>query len=87
MVQKFPNVFPKELQGLAPERKIEFSIELALNITLISKTPYRVALVELQELKSSSMNYLRIGSLDQVTFLRELPFNSLKRKNVYKNVH
>ena len=36
MVQEFLDVFPKELSGLAPNREVEFTIELALGITPIS---------------------------------------------------
>lgn len=51
MVYKFFNVFPNNLLGLALEREVEFSIKLALGTTLISKAPYRMALVEQKELK------------------------------------
>lgn len=48
IVQGFLNVFPKKFLGLALERDIlEFSIKLVLSITSISKTPYKMALVEL----------------------------------------
>lgn len=47
MVQEFLDIFPKNLLGLASEREVTFNIELALETTLISKTPYRIASVAL----------------------------------------
>lgn len=41
VVQKFQNSFLNSLPGLAPKKEIEFNIELALDIALISKAPYR----------------------------------------------
>jgi hypothetical protein len=51
MVNEFPNVFPKELPGMPPDRDIEFVIELKLSTTPIYKTPYRMTTLELAELK------------------------------------
>ena len=36
MVCEFPNVFPKDLPGLPPDRNVEFSIELEPGTTPIS---------------------------------------------------
>jgi hypothetical protein len=51
VVKEFPNVFLEDLPGLAPDQEIEFSIDLLLGTTPISKAPYRMATVELEELK------------------------------------
>ncbi|XP_042964590.1 uncharacterized protein LOC122298801 [Carya illinoinensis] len=51
VVKDFPDVFPDELPGLPPDREIEFSIDLIPGMAPISKTPYRMAPVELEELK------------------------------------
>ena len=50
-VSDFPNVFPEELPGLPPQREIEFSIDVVLGATPTSITPYRMAPLELKELK------------------------------------
>ena len=50
-VSDFPDVFPKELPGLPPQREIEFAINVVLGATLASITPYRMAPLELKELK------------------------------------
>ncbi|KAI5352716.1 hypothetical protein L3X38_005608 [Prunus dulcis] len=51
VVQEFTDVFPKDLPGLPPHRKIEFTIELVPGTNPISQAPYRMALAELKKLK------------------------------------
>ena len=43
IVREFPNVFPKELPGIPPEREVGLSIEIIPGTTPISKEPYRMA--------------------------------------------
>ena len=50
-VSYFPNVFPEDLSGLPPQREIEFAIDVVLGATPASITLYRMAPVELKELK------------------------------------
>ncbi|WVZ97301.1 hypothetical protein U9M48_042849 [Paspalum notatum var. saurae] len=47
----YPDVFPKELPGLPPDRDVEFSIELVPGTAPVSRRPYRMAPDELKELK------------------------------------
>nr|GEW04883.1 ribonuclease H-like domain, reverse transcriptase, RNA-dependent DNA polymerase [Tanacetum cinerariifolium] len=54
VVREFADVFPDELLGLSPAREIEFGIELIPGAEPISKAPYRMAPVELKELKEQS---------------------------------
>ena len=51
VVNEFPEVFPKEMIGLPPDREVEFSIDLAPETEPISKAPYRMSPSELVELK------------------------------------
>ena len=51
VVNEFIDVFPDELPGLPPERVVDFAIDLQPGTTPISRAPYRMAPVELQELK------------------------------------
>ena len=51
VVSEFPDVFPEELPGMPPERKVEFTIELIPGTTPISKRAYRVSGPELVKLK------------------------------------
>ena len=51
VVKKYPDVFSEELQGLPPDREIEFFIDLLPGSGPISKAPYRKNPVEMKELK------------------------------------
>ena len=51
VVRDFPNVFPEDLPGMPIDREIEFSIDLLLGTSPISKAPYQMAPTELKELK------------------------------------
>jgi hypothetical protein len=46
-VSEFPDVFPKDLPGMSPERKVEFAIELLPRTAPISKRAYRVSVTPL----------------------------------------
>ncbi|RVW46074.1 Transposon Ty3-G Gag-Pol polyprotein [Vitis vinifera] len=51
IVREYPDVFPEDLPGLPPEREVEFTIDLVPGTGPMSKAPYRMAPVELKELK------------------------------------
>jgi hypothetical protein len=51
VVRDFPDVFPEELPGMPPDRKVEFVIDLLPGTAPISKRPYRMSVEELKELK------------------------------------
>jgi len=61
IVREFPDVFPEDLSGLPPDREIEFSIDLLPGSSPISKAPYRMAPVELRELKAQLQELLDKG--------------------------
>ncbi|GJS81545.1 zinc finger, CCHC-type, retrotransposon gag domain protein [Tanacetum coccineum] len=61
VVCKFADVFPDELPGLPPAREIEFGIELIPGAEPILKVPYRMAPVELKELKEQLQEMLENG--------------------------
>ncbi|GKD10180.1 putative reverse transcriptase domain-containing protein [Tanacetum coccineum] len=50
IVRDFPKVFPEDLSGLPPQRKVEFRIDLVPKATPIAKSPYQLAPSEMQEL-------------------------------------
>lgn len=56
-VCKFPDIFPKGLPGVPLELQVEFRIDLIPRATPVAKSPYRLALAEMQEL-SSQLNEL-----------------------------
>ena len=53
VVREFLDVFPEELPGLPPHREVDFEIETIPGAAPISIAPYRMAPMELKELKSS----------------------------------
>ena len=55
----YPNIFPKEFPGLPPEREIE--IDVVQGATPASITPYRMASLELKELKFQLQELLEKG--------------------------
>ncbi|XP_077232065.1 uncharacterized protein LOC143866018 [Tasmannia lanceolata] len=58
IVQKYVDVFPDDLPGAPPNRELEFSIELVPGANPISKRPYRMAPIELEELKKQLQELL-----------------------------
>jgi hypothetical protein len=61
VVSEFPDVFPEELPGMPPKRKVEFAIELIPGTAPISKRAYRVFGPELVELKKQIDELLEKG--------------------------
>ena len=61
IVRDYPDVFLEDLPGLPPKREVEFTIDLALRTTLISKAPYRMAPLDLKELKIQLQELLDMG--------------------------
>ncbi|XP_042448839.1 uncharacterized protein LOC122033740 [Zingiber officinale] len=61
IVREFLDVFPDELPGLPPKRQVEFTIELVPETAPVSKTPYRMAPKELEELKVQLQKLLDRG--------------------------
>ena len=61
VVHDFPDVFPEDLDGLPPQREVEFSIDLLPSTQPIAKAPYRMAPSELQELNEQLHDLLAKG--------------------------
>jgi len=64
VVCDFPDVFPEELSGLPFQWDIDFEIELIPGAQPISKAPYRIAPIEIKELKT------QLEELQQKGFIR-----------------
>jgi hypothetical protein len=64
VVSEFSDVFPKDLPGMPPERKVEFAIELLPGTAPIFKRAYRVSGPELVELKK------KINELSEKGYIR-----------------
>jgi hypothetical protein len=67
VVNVFPNVFPEELPGMPLDQDIEFVIELKPDTVPIYKTPYRMASLELVELKEHIKELLEKGFIHPST--------------------
>ncbi|GKB22275.1 hypothetical protein Tco_0856198 [Tanacetum coccineum] len=52
IVREFWEVFPEDLSGLPPTRKVEFQINLVPGAAPLARSPYRLAHLEMQELSS-----------------------------------
>ena len=61
IVQEFTDVFPEELPDVLIEREIEFGIEIMPGSQPVSKAPYRMAPIELKELKNQLQELLNKG--------------------------
>nr|GFB48605.1 putative polyprotein [Tanacetum cinerariifolium] len=61
IVSEFPDVFPDELLGIPLVHEVEFNIELIPGAEPISKALYRMAPVELKELKDQLQELLERG--------------------------
>nr|GFD15230.1 putative reverse transcriptase domain, aspartic peptidase domain protein [Tanacetum cinerariifolium] len=58
IVSEFPDVFPDELPGIPPVCEVEFNIKLIPGAEPISKAHYRMAQIELKELKDQLQELL-----------------------------
>ena len=61
VVREFLDVFPEELPGLPSDREIKFGIDLVPGTEPKSITPYRMAPVELKELKIQLQELMHLG--------------------------
>ncbi|KAM0911004.1 hypothetical protein ACQ4PT_013787 [Festuca glaucescens] len=61
VVREYPDVFPKELPGMPPDREVEFLIDLLPGTGPIAKRPYKMDVEELKELKKQLKEQLEKG--------------------------
>ena len=81
VVFEYEDVFLDELQGLPPQRVIDFGIELHLGTSPISMTPHRMEPVELQELRVQLHELLDKGLIRPSTLLWGAPVLFAKKKD------
>ena len=80
VVREFPDVFPDDIVGLPPEREVEFTIDLIPGTEPISIPPYRMAPVELRELKAQLEEFLSKGFIRPSISPRGAPVLFVKKK-------
>ena len=81
IVCEYEDVFSNELLGLPPPRDVDFRIELHPDTLPISMTPYRMAPVELQELKVQIQELLGKGFIRPSTSPWGAPVLFAKKKD------
>ena len=81
VVRDFLDVFPEDLPGLPPDREVEFTIELAPGTAPLSKAPYRMAPVELKELKEQLQDLLDKGFIKPSVLPWGAPVLFVKKKD------
>jgi hypothetical protein len=81
VVTEFPDVFPKELPGMPPDRDIEFVIELKPSTAPIYKTPYRMTTPKLAKLKEHIKELLEKGFIYPSSFLWGAPVIFVLKKD------
>jgi hypothetical protein len=86
IVSEFPDVFPEELPGMPPERKVEFAIELIPCTAPISKRAYRVFGPELVELKKQIDELLEKGYIRPSTSPWAAPVLFVEKKDGTKRM-
>jgi hypothetical protein len=86
VVSEFLDVFPDELPGMPPERKVEFAIELIPGIAPISKRAYRVSRPELMELKKKIDELLEKGYIRLSTSPWAAPLLFVEKKDGTKRM-
>jgi hypothetical protein len=79
-------VFPKELPGMPPERKVEFAIELIPGTAPISKRAYRVSRPKLVELKKQIDELLEKGYIRPSTSPWTAPVLFVEKKDGTKRM-
>ncbi|GKA02768.1 putative reverse transcriptase domain-containing protein [Tanacetum coccineum] len=80
IVSEFQDVFPDELPGIPPIRDVEFNIELIPGAEPISKAPYRMAPIELKELKDQLQELLERGFIRPSEYAMGAPVLFVKKK-------
>jgi hypothetical protein len=86
IVSEFPDVFPEELPGMPPERRVKFAIELIPGTTPISKRAYRVSGPELVELKKQIDELLEKGYIRPSTSPWAAPVLFVEKKDGTKKM-
>nr|GFA74149.1 retrotransposon protein, putative, Ty3-gypsy subclass [Tanacetum cinerariifolium] len=81
IIRDFFNVFPEELPGIPPEREVKFGIEFILGTQPISKASYRMAPIELKELKEQLQELLDLGFIRPSVSSWGAPILFLKNKD------
>ena len=81
VVKEFMDVFPEELPGLPPEREVDLFVEILLGTTPISRAPYKMAPIELKELKIQQRELQDKGFIRPSVSPYDAPIMFVKKKD------
>ena len=81
MVKEYSDIFPEKLDTAPPNREVEFRVELLSGVGPILKSPYRMAPVELQELKLQLQDLLKQRFIRPSTSPWGVPVLFVKKKD------
>ena len=81
VVRDFPDVFPEELPGIPPDRDVEFVIDLVPGTVPIARRPYKMAPLELAELKKQLDEALNKGFIRTSSSPWACPVLFVKKKD------
>lgn len=81
ILREYKDVFPEEVSGLPPRRDIDFSIELTPRAILASRTPYRMRMPELVELKLQLKEMMENGYIRPSVSLWQALILFVKKKD------
>nr|GEU42257.1 putative reverse transcriptase domain-containing protein [Tanacetum cinerariifolium] len=94
IVRKFPKVFPEDLPGIPPAQQVEFQINLEPGAAPVARAPYRLAPLEMKELKDRSFSMcIDYHELNKLTVKNRYPlpriddlFDQLQGSSVYSKI-
>jgi hypothetical protein len=86
IVKEYPDVFPEELQGMPPDRVVEFIIDLLPRTRPIAKRPYKMDIEELKELKKQLKERLDKGFIQQSSSSWGAPVFFVEKKDSSKRL-
>ncbi|GKA07950.1 putative reverse transcriptase domain-containing protein [Tanacetum coccineum] len=81
IVRKFLDVFPEDLPSLPPVRQVEFQIDLIPGAALVTRAPYRLAPLEVQELSNQLQELADRGFIRPSTSPWGAPILFAKKKD------
>ncbi|GJT09083.1 putative reverse transcriptase domain-containing protein [Tanacetum coccineum] len=81
VIRDFPEVFPDDLPGLPPSRKVEFRIDLVPGAAPVVRVPYRLASSKIKELSVQLQELLEKGFIHLSSSPWGAPMLFIKKKD------
>ncbi|GKE80211.1 putative reverse transcriptase domain-containing protein, partial [Tanacetum coccineum] len=86
IVREFEDVFPEDMSGLPPQRKVEFRIDLVPGAMPIAKSPYRLTPLEIWIATNVPLNDIKIDKtlrfVEKPVEILDREVKSLKRSRI-----